>query len=43
MTNKFVKATSENLPKVDVFAINNYIRTNDCFNDPEVRGCKAQR
>jgi len=38
MTNNFVKATSENLPKVDMFAVNNYIRTNDCFNDPEVRG-----
>jgi len=33
MTNNFVKATSENLPKVDMFAVNNYIRTNDCFNE----------
>jgi len=29
MTNNLVKATSENLPKVDIiFAVNNYIRTN---------------
>jgi len=26
MSNNFVKATSENLPKVVMFAVNNYIR-----------------
>lgn len=39
----YVKGTSINLPKLDIFSVTQYIKNNDCFNDPEVRGSKAQR
>jgi len=39
----YVKGTSINLPKLNIFSVTQYIKNNDCFNDPEVRGSKAQR
>jgi hypothetical protein len=40
---RFVKADSRNLPKVDVFMIGEYLNKNDCHNVAEVQGVKAQR
>jgi hypothetical protein len=40
---RFVKANSRNLPKVDVFMIGEYLYKNDCYNVAEVHCVKAQR
>jgi hypothetical protein len=40
---RFIKADSKNLPKVDVFMIGEYLNKNDCYNVAEVQGVKAQR
>jgi hypothetical protein len=40
---RFVKADSRNLLKVDVFMIGEYLNKNDCYNVAEVQGVKTQR
>ena len=40
---RFVKADSRNLPKVDIFMVYEYISTDDRFDAPEIRGVKATR
>jgi hypothetical protein len=39
---RFVKADSRNLPKVDVCIIGEYLNKNDCYNVAEVQCVKAQ-
>lgn len=40
---KFVKATSNNLPRVDIFMVHELIKRDDRFNIAEVAGVKATR
>jgi hypothetical protein len=40
---RFVKANSWNLPKVDIFMIGEYLNKSDCCNVSEVQAVKAQR
>jgi hypothetical protein len=40
---RFVKAYSRNLLKVDVFMIGEYLNKNDCYNVGEIQSMKAQR
>jgi len=41
--NIFIKACASNIPKINIYMINDYIKNSDCFNDPELRGSKAQK
>ncbi|KAJ8670849.1 hypothetical protein QAD02_002108 [Eretmocerus hayati] len=43
MNENFVKATSQNLPKVDLVMLTRFIKTNDCFTDPELQNVKTGR
>jgi hypothetical protein len=40
---RFAKANSRNLPKVDVFMIGEYLNKNYCHNVAEVQSVKAQK
>lgn len=37
----FVKASTNNLPSVDMFMVMDYIKKDECFNSAEIRGAKA--
>ncbi|KAI4468013.1 hypothetical protein MML48_2g00001847 [Holotrichia oblita] len=37
----FVKASTNNLPSVDMFMVMDYIKRDECFNSAEIRGAKA--
>ncbi|KAF5277326.1 hypothetical protein FQR65_LT16016 [Abscondita terminalis] len=39
----FVIAQSDNLPKVDLFMVMQYITNSDCYNSAEIKGWKAMR
>ncbi|KAJ8685077.1 hypothetical protein QAD02_020870 [Eretmocerus hayati] len=39
----FVKATSQNIPKVDLVMLTRFIETSDCFTDPELQNEKTGR
>ena len=39
----FVKAQSDNLPKIDAFMMTSYFATNPDFTSAEIRGVKASR
>jgi len=45
MTNKVTpdweKANSNNLPKLDIFTVTNFLKNDDRFNAPETTGVKA--
>lgn len=44
MTSKtFIKACGSNIPKINIFMVNEYLKNNDCFNDPELKGSKVQK
>lgn len=43
LSKDYVKGSSINLPKIDIFTVTHFIKNNDWFNDPEVRGSKTQR
>ena len=37
----FVKASTNNLPSVDMFMVMDYIKKDECFNFAEIKGAKA--
>lgn len=37
----FIKAKSDDLPKVDIFMIGEFLKNDDRFNAAEIRGAKA--
>ena len=39
----FIKADSRNLPRIDTFMVYEFISTDDRFNEPEIKGVKAER
>lgn len=41
LSKDYFKGSSINLPKIDIFSVTQYIKNNDCLNDPEVKGSKT--
>lgn len=40
MEEGFIKASSDNIPKLDLFTLTSFLSSDDRFNSPEIRGVK---